>query len=207
MKKFFDNLLTENEQKILLFLVSFAFLGLVVGDVFLTADQSDETVQDVDFETDYPVKYDLLTAGKDELITIPGIGEKRAADIIAYRQNHGFTNKTDLINIKGIGNATYFKIEPYFQNLGNSEIAVEISQTNLTEQKININSASPEELTQLPGIGPAKAKRIITLRKELGYFSHKDELLQVKGIGPKTLDKMRKMVILKDRSNGNIGDE
>ncbi|MCF7813752.1 MAG: ComEA family DNA-binding protein [Candidatus Cloacimonetes bacterium] len=201
MIKLLDNLLTENEQKILLFLVAFAFLGLVVGDTFLVADQPAEEVEEVDFGTDYAVKYDLLTASKEELITIPGIGEKRANDILNYRHEVGFLNKSDLLNVKGIGKATYLKIEPYFNDLGNSEIAAETSQPSQAqkEEKININCASLDELTRLPGIGPAKAERILALRRELGNFSNKDQLLQVKGIGAKTLEKMRDMIILEDR--------
>ena len=58
--------------------------------------------------------------------------------------------------------------------------------------KININTATEEDLTILKGIGPAKAKRIIELRQKLGKFSNVNQLLEVKGIGPKTLDKFRK---------------
>jgi len=52
---------------------------------------------------------------------------------------------------------------------------------------ININRATVEELTQLPGIGPAKANSIVEHRKKIGNFGSKEELLEVSGIGEKTL--------------------
>jgi competence protein ComEA len=56
---------------------------------------------------------------------------------------------------------------------------------------VNINTASAEELNSLPGIGPALAKRIVDYRREHGPFAQVDDLLAVKGIGPKMLDKIR----------------
>ncbi len=53
--------------------------------------------------------------------------------------------------------------------------------------QVNINTASEEELTSLPGIGPAKAKAIVEYRKEHGNFKSVDELSNVSGIGEKTV--------------------
>jgi competence protein ComEA len=57
---------------------------------------------------------------------------------------------------------------------------------------ININTASSEQLQEVPGIGPATAEKILQMRKSYGAFKSVDDLLSIKGIGKKRLDKMRK---------------
>lgn len=61
---------------------------------------------------------------------------------------------------------------------------------------VNINSASETELVALPGIGPSKAKAIAEYRQQQGGFKSIDDLQQVKGIGPATLEKLRARVTL-----------
>ena len=56
---------------------------------------------------------------------------------------------------------------------------------------ININTATSQELQILRGIGPAMAQRIIEYRQTSGGFSTVDDLTNVKGIGEKTLEKIR----------------
>jgi competence protein ComEA len=59
---------------------------------------------------------------------------------------------------------------------------------------INVNTASAEELETLPGIGPAFAQRIIDYRIEHGAFATVEQLTEVKGIGPATLDKIEHLI-------------
>jgi competence protein ComEA len=56
---------------------------------------------------------------------------------------------------------------------------------------VNINTADKDLLTQLPGIGPVTADIIIQYRKDNGQFGSIDELTKVKGIGNKTLEKLK----------------
>ncbi len=57
---------------------------------------------------------------------------------------------------------------------------------------VNINNADQAALETLPGIGAAKAAAIVEHRTEKGNFKNKEELMQVKGIGPKMFEKMEK---------------
>ncbi len=60
---------------------------------------------------------------------------------------------------------------------------------------ININRADEETLMMIHGIGEVLAERIIDYRDENGAFESEDELLAVKGIGEKTLEKMKPRII------------
>ena len=56
----------------------------------------------------------INTAGADELKTLSGIGDSRAADIIAYREANGsFSSIEDIMNVSGIGESIFNKIKPY----------------------------------------------------------------------------------------------
>ena len=59
---------------------------------------------------------------------------------------------------------------------------------------LNINTAAAEELQTLPNIGERMAKRIIDYRTQHGDFASVDTLQNVKGIGPKTLEKLRPFI-------------
>lgn len=59
---------------------------------------------------------------------------------------------------------------------------------------VNINEAPAEELEALPGVGPVKAAAIIEYRTAHGYFKSAADLLNVPGIGEKTLEGMKKYV-------------
>ena len=59
---------------------------------------------------------------------------------------------------------------------------------------VNINKANSAQLQTVSGIGPTKATAIIKYRKEHGAFKTVDELVHVKGIGPKTLQKIKKQL-------------
>ncbi len=67
-----------------------------------------------------------------------------------------------------------------------------------TLQRVNINTASREELEMLPGIGEKLAKEIILWRQENGPFMEKEDLLQVDGLSEKIYFGLADYVILQD---------
>lgn len=74
----------------------------------------------------------------------------------------------------------------------------EVSESNKSNTlRININTATVDQLQSLKGIGPKTAARIIAHRKRVGGFKSLEDLLQIKGIGPKTLNKFRGNVDVK----------
>ncbi|MFM5745043.1 ComEA family DNA-binding protein [Aeromonas veronii] len=63
--------------------------------------------------------------------------------------------------------------------------------------KLNINTATLAELTSLKGIGDKKAQAIVDYREKQGKFTSIDQLADVNGIGPATLEANRDMIIVK----------
>jgi len=61
-------------------------------------------------------------------------------------------------------------------------------------EKININSASLDDLQKLPRIGPKIAQRILDFRKANGNFKKVEELMKVKGIGEKLFNQIREQI-------------
>ncbi|MEG0328054.1 MAG: helix-hairpin-helix domain-containing protein [Erysipelothrix sp.] len=67
----------------------------------------------------------------------------------------------------------------------------------LTEkQKVSINTASVEALIDVPGIGPATAEAIVGYRSDIGMFQTLEDLMNVKGIGPKKFEKIKDLICL-----------
>ena len=65
------------------------------------------------------------------------------------------------------------------------------NQNNYISGKININTATAEQLTELNGIGEVKANAIIEYRNNFGNFISLEEIMNVKGIGEKTFEKIK----------------
>src|SRR5262245_25139198 len=62
--------------------------------------------------------------------------------------------------------------------------------------RLNLNAATADDLATLPGIGPSYAKRIVEYREKNGPFKRVEDLLNVQGIGEKTLDRIRDRVVV-----------
>ena len=195
MKNIFNNFLTPEQQKVLLFLICLGLVGITVKYTGLVASEKEENIAVADsLQEDYKIKYDLQTVSSEQLQTIPGIGPKTAAAILAFRDSIGFSNPQDMMQVKGIGAKTYAKIREYFS--GARPLPSKNIQGDTQFAKININKANVDELMALPGIGPAKAQRIVEFRKIKGAFKQYEDILQVKGIGAKTLEKMKPLLSL-----------
>lgn len=87
-----------------------------------------------------------------------------------------------IIAISGLNVVNYFRRENLKKNM--ALIAAE------TELRISLNEAATRELEELPGIGPVLARRIVEYRDERGRFATVEELLAVKGINRKLLDRI-----------------
>lgn len=80
--------------------------GKVTNDSCIENTQTKE-------ENTIPTTININTATKEELMTLPGIGETKANDIIAYREQTPFQSIEDLKNVSGIGDTTYEELKNY----------------------------------------------------------------------------------------------
>jgi len=65
-------------------------------------------------------------------------------------------------------------------------------------EKVNINSASIDELTQLQRIGPKTAERIVAYREQNGPFKAPEDLMRVKGVGQKIFELNKNRIVVAD---------
>ncbi|HEX8906327.1 MAG TPA: ComEA family DNA-binding protein, partial [Longimicrobiaceae bacterium] len=155
-------------------------------------------------------RIDPNSAPEAELDRLPKVGPGQARKIVAWRESHGpFRTLADLDSVPGIGPAALGAIAPYVtlapgeeaavhaapgaargpaNRTGSGDSAIPVSARNPV---ISLNSASAQELTRLPGIGPSLAGRIVAWREGHGAFRTLDDLAQVPGIGPATVARIR----------------
>ncbi len=197
-----SKLFTPGEQRVLLFLMGFALLGMTAR--FFAGETGDNRVQVDSLKVrlhQSDLRIDLRNPMMADLMSIPGIGEKKAQAIVAYATQTGFTCRKDLMKVRGIGEKLYERMLPYLIPLDN-ETAREDSLLGFSAvaegERIDLNHASMEEIMTLPGVGKVLAARIIRYREEHGGFSSIDDLLDVEGIGEKTLQKIKPQIYLGD---------
>ena len=75
-----------------------------------------------------------------------------------------------------------------------SDTASGAASSSEPQEKLDLNTATQEELDALPGIGPVKAEAILQYREESGPFRTVEEIMEVEGIGEKTLEQLRPYV-------------
>lgn len=178
-------------------------LGLVAYRTYaprLTARPTDDAVA-----VTTPKHVDLNTAGREELLQLPGVGPSLADAILMHRGSVGrFDSVDDLNDVNGVGDKTLAKLrpllsvtEPAVEKLERKKadppptvVVVKAGKIQPGEPPINVNTASEAELQRLPKVGPVLARAIVTARP----FTSVDDLDRVKGIGVKTLDALRPFV-------------
>lgn len=198
------------EKRLIIMLLALIILGLMYlpGRFFQTPDILDAKEREKAVSQAKKVVFplDLNTAGVEELQLLPGIGPVKAEAILSYRESKGgFASVEELLEVSGIGERTLGKIKEYVivnpQNVQNSTG----SKNRIVSEKqlLNVNLASQEELERLPGIGPVKAKAIVDFREKNGPFKSVEDLVQIPGIGEKTLEKLLPYITVFEGSNGH----
>ena len=207
-----------------LLIIVFLFFNKSSDEIELTSDLSLEIKEEVTEEIpkEEKIKVDIKGAVKNPGVYEIN-SNRRVADAIAI--SGGLTNDADtsIINLsknltdemviiiytkeevaemlKGSTSIKYIEKECICPKIENDACIDNVidnkPDTNTSnEQKVSLNSATIDELMQLPGIGEVKAKAIIAYREENGGFKSIEELLEVNGIGESTFNKIKDQLSL-----------
>lgn len=122
---------------------------------------------------------DINSADTSMLIALPGIGSKLANRIINFRDKlGGFYSIDQVKEVYGLPDSTYQLIRPFFT-------------LHSAVKKIDINTATTEQLKAHPYLKWNLANAIVNYRTQHGLFEKLDDLLKIDIITPETLDRLR----------------
>jgi competence protein ComEA len=160
-----------------LFITVFLLIAAIAGGVMLAVQHSrSQPVEIVLSQTESPEQSGELYIGG--AVVNPGI----------YPWQEGDTIKALLLDTGIEPDADLSRIEIYIPREGEEQ----------SPQKIDINRAESWLLDALPGIGGVTAQAIVDYRNENGSFQRIEDLLNVKGIGEGTLDKIKDYITVSD---------
>ena len=144
-------------------------------------------------------------------ITVYISGEVKKAGIVILKSGDrlataveklgGTTNKADLNKVNlamKVEDEQHYIIPKIGEEV--SEESVEVTNKEVSSQessKININTATIEELDTLPGVGEATANKIVNHRSENGEFKTVEEIKNVNGIGDKKFENIKELICTK----------
>ena len=160
-----------------LFITVFLVIAVVVGGVMLAVKHSRSRPVEIVLSQMKPPKQsgEVYIGGA---VASPGIYPLKEGDTIqALLLDAGIEPGADLSHI-----------EIYIPREGEKQ----------SPQKIDLNRADPWLLQALPGIGESRAQAIVDYRNENGPFKRIEDLLQVKGIGGGTFDKIKDYITVSD---------
>lgn len=139
---------------------------------------------------------DVNAANEQELDALPGLGPAKSRALVLWREEKGpCRDVSDLASVPGWGPATLAALRSRIACGSGQALANVRGPTHegdpegpaLHTERVDINQAGPSQLTQLPGISPARAKAIVAHRTAHGPFGSCAELVRIPGLGPATV--------------------
>jgi competence protein ComEA len=167
----------SSTDRVYLFITLFLFIAAIAGGVMLAVQRNgNQPVEIVLSQTESPeLSGKVYISGA---VASPGM----------YPWQEGDTLEAILLDAGVEPDADFSHIKLYIPREGEEQ----------SPQKIDINRADSRLLDLLPGIGNVTAQAIVDYRTEHGPFRTIQDLLNVKGIGPATLEKIRDYITVSD---------
>ncbi|MFI5210257.1 MAG: ComEA family DNA-binding protein [Gemmatimonadales bacterium] len=138
-------------------------------------------------------RVDLDRAGAGEIARLPRVGPGLARRIVADRGAHGaFGSLEGFSRVPGVGEGLLAAVRDHVVFSGHAAPR----DDSLSPPPLDLNAATEAELERLPGIGPSLARRIIEYRGRHGPFAGVDSLGGVWGIGPRSLERLKGLLIV-----------
>lgn len=152
-------------------------------------------------ETPELFSFDPNTAQKQDFLRL-GLPHALATRILRYRDKGGFFfDKSDFKKLYGLSEAEFTRLEPYIA-IARSEASVRPAaysggsggaRSEMTGP-VDINSAAPDGWRQLPGIGAARAHKIVRYRDKLGGFISVDQVAETFDLPDSVFQKIRPLL-------------
>ncbi|WNB93462.1 ComEA family DNA-binding protein [Bacillus sp. NEB1478] len=186
----------------------FIVLTIIILLFFINQDQSEEQYlnaqlpEPISAEESTPKEKKEKESIKSIMIDVqgsvekPGVYKMHEGDrvIHAIQKAGGFLSDAE---IRSVNQAQKISDEMVIYVAKKGENYSSQTQTKSKEEtKININTADAAMLQELSGVGPSKAESIISYREEKGPFTSIDQLLEVRGIGEKTIEEWKDKIVL-----------
>ena len=195
-------------KKTIIFIISTTFLlSALIYNLLYINNKKNEIIQDIEnenfVETEEKIEIKMIYVDVGGEVNYPGLYSlpegSRINDAIIIAG--GATEKADLSEV----NLAYILSDALKITIPKKEVeikkkkaivskSINISGNNSELGKININTASKEQLKTLYGIGDSTAEKIIKYREEKGTFSNTEELKKVSGIGESKYSKIAEKI-------------
>lgn len=181
-------------------------LMVVAGLYYLTVERSQVTdaavVTNVEEAPVKPEDVNQIAAKKEKKFTIEGFLESTSApnevkDTETEKET-SIQKQTEAVIITPLTaeqapteSYAESKVQPTANTKPTTQAVPDTIVVQTEDKRVNLNTATLEELDALPGVGPSTAKNIIAYRETHGGFAAPEEIMNVKRIGEKTFEKLK----------------